>query len=539
MTDVLIDRLSTRAQVRDEDDAARVRRLVADLSGRELGGAFADAGVPDGLWCVRRLDVDVVLDDRAEREQGRAWARLVVDALLAQLDAAGPGRGGTFVAQGPDVVRYTCHVQALLDLVSSVARRRADRAWAWRASRVLELGDPDPALDGRGAVMAALLRRPAAIAPGLAATASAIGVAPLHHLLGASGWITLAALVARRAGIGDLLAPADQGGPAPDAHSTDTRVVDRAIDLAVRALGRSELARAWRVGPVEIDHELARSIAVLAVADAEPVLLGRGDAAAVLHAAASILGSLPGRSGPGLVVPRPAGAEQTDSVAGASTDADHRGRSAPVGADDVPPAPDEAEEPPTTRPPARDDPDEGPHEPTGVGEPPLSTATVLGGLVHLFATADAAGVPDRLVAEPALSDLLPSAVLRSLLVEMADGEAPGDPMFAALSGQSVDEPLPALSVAARAALRRSAERWRRVTAEHLDPTARNAPAGPVAHHEAVAALLRRRGHVLVEPGWVEVHLRLGDVDLDVRRAGLDLDPGFVPWLGAVVVIRYA
>jgi len=31
---------------------------------------------------------------------------------------------------------------------------------------------------------------------------------------------------------------------------------------------------------------------------------------------------------------------------------------------------------------------------------------------------------------------------------------------------------------------------------------------------------------------------LNDVDTQIRRAGLDLDPGFVPWLGKVVKIRY-
>jgi hypothetical protein len=32
---------------------------------------------------------------------------------------------------------------------------------------------------------------------------------------------------------------------------------------------------------------------------------------------------------------------------------------------------------------------------------------------------------------------------------------------------------------------------------------------------------------------------LDEVDLDVRRAGLDLDPGWVPWLGTVVRYVYA
>ena len=43
----------------------------------------------------------------------------------------------------------------------------------------------------------------------------------------------------------------------------------------------------------------------------------------------------------------------------------------------------------------------------------------------------------------------------------------------------------------------------------------------------------------VEPGWVDVELDLEEVSTAVRRAGLDLDPGYLPWLGVVVRFRYA
>jgi hypothetical protein len=55
----------------------------------------------------------------------------------------------------------------------------------------------------------------------------------------------------------------------------------------------------------------------------------------------------------------------------------------------------------------------------------------------------------------------------------------------------------------------------------------------------VAGVTDRSGRIEREPGWVDVHLALADVDVDVRRAGLDLDPGWVPWLGCVVRFRYA
>lgn len=51
-------------------------------------------------------------------------------------------------------------------------------------------------------------------------------------------------------------------------------------------------------------------------------------------------------------------------------------------------------------------------------------------------------------------------------------------------------------------------------------------------------LWRRRATIVAEPGWIEATFALDDVDTRVRLAGLDLDPGFVWWLGAVVRFRY-
>ena len=52
-----------------------------------------------------------------------------------------------------------------------------------------------------------------------------------------------------------------------------------------------------------------------------------------------------------------------------------------------------------------------------------------------------------------------------------------------------------------------------------------------------AETLARR--VLRIDDWSERAYRLlAGVQLAVRRAGLDLDPGWLPWLGCVVAIRY-
>jgi hypothetical protein len=51
-------------------------------------------------------------------------------------------------------------------------------------------------------------------------------------------------------------------------------------------------------------------------------------------------------------------------------------------------------------------------------------------------------------------------------------------------------------------------------------------------------LIRRRGQICATRGWIRVVLPADSADVTVRAAGLDLDPGWVPWLGVVVEYRY-
>ena len=162
-------------------------------------------------------------------------------------------------------------------------------------------------------------------------------------------------------------------------------------------------------------------------------------------------------------------------------------------------------------------------------------ATQWGGLVHLLATASAARIPDALLEDAVLAGLVPSESLHHLLVMLASEVADDryadprrDPAVAALSGRAPWTEPPAGPIAEiRRALRAHARRWRRETASRL---------GVEDAGRAMELLLPRLG---TEPAGLDRGpTPLADVDVDVRRAGLDLDPGFVPWLGAVVVIRY-
>lgn len=67
-----------------------------------------------------------------------------------------------------------------------------------------------------------------------------------------------------------------------------------------------------------------------------------------------------------------------------------------------------------------------------------------------------------------------------------------------------------------------------------------------AHREAVRLtgltlrqLITRPALVSLSPTHIDVLFRPGDADIRIRSAGLDFDPGWVPWLGRVIAFHYS
>jgi hypothetical protein len=54
----------------------------------------------------------------------------------------------------------------------------------------------------------------------------------------------------------------------------------------------------------------------------------------------------------------------------------------------------------------------------------------------------------------------------------------------------------------------------------------------------LGAIVLRRGWLHTTRTHVDIYFDLADVDVRTRRAGLDFDPGWVPWLGRVVTFFY-
>jgi len=61
---------------------------------------------------------------------------------------------------------------------------------------------------------------------------------------------------------------------------------------------------------------------------------------------------------------------------------------------------------------------------------------------------------------------------------------------------------------------------------------------PMADERLIDRVIRRHARIEAEPGWFVILFSLGQISTDIRRAALDLDPGYLPWLGVVVTFRY-
>jgi hypothetical protein len=166
--------------------------------------------------------------------------------------------------------------------------------------------------------------------------------------------------------------------------------------------------------------------------------------------------------------------------------------------------------------------------------------TSIGGLLFLVPLLDRLGVPALLDQHADLADAgFPLHLLFDIAVRL-DAQ-PDDPLLAALGEPPL--PLPDIMIAlpravldllgpagpppesraplALAALRRGVRRaCRRVVGIGL------------------RTLVARPARVIASRTHIDLVFDLRRVDLRIRRAGLDLDPGFVPWLGRVLHLHY-
>ncbi len=384
---------------------------------------------------------------------------------------------------------------------------------------------PSAAVDDPStAVVRALLTRPE-LAP-----AALIAAAPHGHVpLTADGWVAVARLVQERllggpieVGFGhpadtDAGGAADDGGdpdPDPGAHAgsppplsaTVARLVARVLAAPVtRLLPRG--SSLWRDVP-PADREAVARLAVLCAAP---------------HAARDAT-----------VVEAVARALNRTAPADAATAERHPRPDPPRPATEPPTEP--ATEPPTE--PATE-PASAAAEPATRGTPPGAAADVteLGGLLFLIPVMTELDLPAATTRPGSPLSRREFGWVAARLARLLSGAEADDPAVRVLAGPGPeDEDAPPPQDDERAALAALAARITGVLRERLRLDPDDVLGGD--SDGDLDRLWRRRATVVAEPGWIEAEFALADVDVRVRVAGLDLDPGFVWWLGAVVRIRY-
>ena len=510
------------------DQRRRLDRVLELVLDSFLESALERAGVsPDDEICIREIRVPLRLRLSAgDYALALAWAAALANSVRRAID-----RGDT-----ERVVRYQSRSGALVDFAQSVALGDLRRAWAWRQMEFGPLHERC-AVAAAECLVAALQRQPEQIVPTFCAAAAGGWLDLLASRLDHDQWRLLAhAAVGRSLGQRNLAGLISRerfdGLPREAARAA---VVQRSLNSSVIAA-----AAAAHLQP-QLPLEAVRlALATFALLEVEPGVSRRPaeDVRELVAAIATRLGELADRSTPAppREADRPANrasaaglAESFGDDAGWSTRAGttagkarHRGACAHRTLAEVPPAkaPDERL------------------------VPALRTegATPVGGLLFWICVVDELNLPEELECEEPFCRRPFRWVLHRLALTLAAID-PRDAAALAFAGLGPTAQLPSpdegpLTDAERLGL--SSLRARLVEhARHRLAAANPAVAEPfqtMSDERLFDWICRRPARVVADPGWIVLHFSLDDVSTEIRRAGLDLDPGYVPWLG--VVLKY-
>lgn len=489
MQDIRIGKFAARYHL---PAAARAERHRLDQAMKaaldaSLESALADAGSPaGGEFCIRRLRVPVRLRlASTDAALAAEWRR----ALAAELAQA--------MRDGRAVV-YASRRQALLEMAVDVARGTWHRAWAWRQLGLWQATEFAGESEAIFELMRALGDEPATIVPALRTLEEAGALVQLCARMTGRHWETLAHAALTEAGIAwpakDFVKePAEASDRTPDA---------RAVREAWRVLDGSRLLRGVLASGATVERQLAvcQALAALALLETEPALLRTERAPALIALVAEAVRTA--RFNPPIAEARQA-----------NPDSDRQSH-------------ETGEQELET---------ESKQELKQIA-PRQQAQTQFGGLLFLLGLIEDAGMVDEMLAHDALGlrplrwtmqalalALVPAGIGDAAVLAFAGLPPDAAPPVAVAQPMSEAEAVALQSLAARIVERlRSLLEWPEEAADAL-----------------MEFVCWRQAEILADPGWIEVRLPLDEVSTEIRRAGLDLDPGYFPWLGVVVRFVYA
>lgn len=524
METLRIDRLEARYRLplSRREESGRLDRALRLVMDEALERALERLGYPlHEEICIREVHAPVRLRLSAdEEEMALAWSLALARSLG---EAVREGRSD-------QVVRYGSRIQALVDFAAGAARGDLRRAWAWEQ---LGFGPVSEALsmeEAARALQETLLRESASIVPVLRALAGRDLLGRLAARLSAAAWIALAEEALQVANVsvdlGAAILPRGSGTPVEDLTAPELRRVRRAVRLS--PLGRIALRE-----PALL-QEVRAAWVVLALLDADPGLLRLFSSAGVRALVEAVLHRKDLRDPKDLkdLEDREDREDQkakkakkegkvpfTTAVTSSSSTDSGTGTASEAGAVPGTTAADLA----ASAEPSAD----LPLVPRQIGE------TARGGLLFLISVMDGLGLPDE-IAE-AFRERSFRWSLHRLALILAP-LAPEDPAALAFAGLPPDSEVPFEEPAEPSPVEQEAlAGWAgRIVAELRE----RLPWEDLPDALLLDRITRRSARIAADPGWLDVHLALADVSTDLRRARLDLDPGYVPWLGVVLRFLY-
>ncbi|MDQ3775211.1 MAG: hypothetical protein M3461_13090 [Pseudomonadota bacterium] len=394
---------------------------------------------------------------------------------LALSDSIVRARNGEYV---PNVVRYHSAAHVLFDVAIGVATDRFERAWAWRLARAWRGSESPSASEATAELVYALLEEPALIAPLLAALAArnvpAAVFAGLWRRVSAAQWVELARAALHAAGVSASIIE-DAAAPG----------IAEVVRQAQRMLAASALARAAASAPEVLMNalETRRAFAALIALELDPAVARPFARARALVSALSDAMHPATFRAPLAPLPHSRDKEREPQA---------------LLNDDVPAA--------VTR----------------------RAFTNFGGLLFLLRLIEELGLPDEILGRCAQRPFRWALHQLALALVPAEAEDPAALAFAGLLPNAVpptrDEEPP--TDVEREIIASFVERIQAALEKLLE------------EKQPIALVCHRAAEIVADPGWIEVRLSLNDVSTAIRRTGLDLDPGNVPWLGVVVRFVY-
>lgn len=596
METLTIQRLSRRYHLRpsERDLTDDLDRAIERAFGDPLDDALTRLGL-DGeeAICLRRVRVRLAYDpERPDGRTGEAWSELIVDAIRRTLAEHG-GHHSDYL------VRYPSRRHGLVDFALEVSAGRVRRAWAWNQLGWSQLPDPPSLSQARQQLVQALHREPALLLPIFLRLAQADRLAPWLAALPETDQQALLQCLFTHAGmpagwlneVPPALTTSPETGHLPSGPAS---VAIQRSHIA-RHLSTQAGVRLTR-GAIP-----ARHWALLGLLEQEPALFRRASRIITEHVASAetqwrrLTGDTvpPNKPAPtaepshegepdsylrDLQSPSTADGNANDWVPPFDTTADDPRHGNHVSADpfmgddtseqnkggqsdwrSIPRtahSTDLIEPDPTTAPAA--DSDDASFAPW---LEPRVHQSEWGGLFYLLPLLDdppgpgATGIATALFKNPAFAQRSLAWVFYHFFRRLfehecedprrTNGECPAnrdtlppfpeaDPSLRLLSLLPVDEAIPHFEAPTRAeqdALETQVYRCTLALQGRL-PQPEPAPRGQWRW------LCQRPARLHLDTAWIDVHFPLDRLDTDIRKAGLDPDPDYVPWLGKVVKLHY-